>query len=420
MKRLALACALILPLLAQPPGTNYDESKVPDYKLPELLVTNAGQPVRDARAWTNVRRPEIFRLLETQMFGRVPPKPQKLTFELTSIDANALGGKATRKQIDIRTAGRTFRLLLYVPNAPRKPVPVFLGLNFNGNHTVDADPGIAPALVWRKEKDGPLQQAKGDDQTRGQQSSRWQLDTVLSRGYAFATIYYGDIEPDFAGAIQHGVRSAYLKSGAADPAADEWGAIGAWAWGLSRAVDYFESDKEIDARRVALTGHSRLGKTALWAGALDPRFAIVISNDSGEGGAAISRRVFGETVENLNTRFPHWFAANYRQYNGREQEMPFDSHMLLALIAPRPLYVASAQDDQWADPMGEFLAAAAATPVWHLFGRKGVETNEMPALHTPVGDFVRYHIRAGKHDVTAYDWEQWLAFADRHFGKSAK
>ncbi len=224
-------------LFSQAPKPNYDEAKVPAYTLPELLTTSDGKPVRDAATWTNVRRPEIFRLLESQMFGSVPPKPEKLSFEMVAIDRNALGGKATRKQIDIRTAGRSFRLLLYVPNSAKRPVPVFLGLNFQGNHTVDRDPGILPAEVWRKEKDGPLRKAGGDDASRGQQASRWQLDTVLSRGYAFATVYYGDIEPDFAGALQHSVRAAYLKPGSDAPRANEWGAIGAWAWGLSRAAD---------------------------------------------------------------------------------------------------------------------------------------------------------------------------------------
>jgi hypothetical protein len=228
-------------------------------------------------------------------------------------------------------------------------------------------------------------------------------------------MYYGDIEPDIAGAVGIGIRGKYLNEAQSVPNANEWGAIAAWAWGLSRIVDYLETDRDVDAARLAVVGHSRLGKTALWAGASDPRFAIVISNDSGEGGAAISRRVFGETVADLNSRFPHWFCGNFRAFNGREADMPFDAHMLLALAAPRPLYVASASEDQWADPKGEFLAAVAASEAWQLLGLKGIGTTVMPPAGQPVGETVRYHLRAGKHDITAYDWQQYLDFAARHF-----
>jgi hypothetical protein len=241
------------------------------------------------------------------------------------------------------------------------------------------------------------------------------VEAILARGFGLAAMYYGDIEPDIPGATKSGIRGTYLHPGQEAPAEGEWGAIAAWAWGLSRVVDYLETDKSVDAGRLAIVGHSRLGKTALWAGAMDTRFGIVISNNSGEGGAAISRRVFGETVADLNTRFPHWFCGNYRKYSGREADMPFDAHMLLALAAPRPLYVASAEEDRWADPRGEFLAAVAASEVYELLGRKGVGTMAMPPVNQPVGDTVRYHVRTGKHDITAYDWQQYLDFAERHF-----
>ena len=399
--------------VAQPAGTNYDESKVPKYTLPDPLVMKDGGRVRDAKTWVNRRRPEVFELLETRMFGRAPGRPQQMTFELASVDKGALGGKAVRKEIAINVSGQVLDLLLYLPADARGKVPVFIGLNFGGNQTIHADPGIRPAQVWRMDRETkkPVAQTAPAD-SRGSAAHQWQLDQIIARGYGLATIYYGDIEPDFDGMIQKSVRAHYLKPGEAAPRPDEWGAIGAWAWGLSRAVDYLETDPAVDAKRIAVMGHSRLGKTALWAGASDQRFALVISNDSGEGGAAISRRIFGETVKDLNTRFPHWFCGNYKEYSGRESEMPFDSHMLIALMAPRPVYIASAQEDLWADPKGEFLGGVAASPVYALFGKKGIATQAMPGIHQPVGDTVRYHVRAGKHDVTEYDWEQYLNFAD--------
>lgn len=415
MRHLTVCLMLAGAAFAQPPGANYDEAKVPSYTLPELLKLSSGEAVRDAKAWREKRRPEIYGLLEQQMFGKAPGRPERMTFELTSLEPNAMGGKAVRKEIAIGTAGKTMSLLLYLPKNVKGPVPLFLGLNFGGNQSVTSETGIKLATIWSR--NGKTPPATAAETSRGAGASSWQVEKILAAGYGLATMYYCDIEPDYNGGLPHSVRQAYLRGAKTELAADDWGAIGAWAWGLSRAMDYLETDKAVDAKKVALMGHSRLGKTALWAGAADQRFAIVISNDSGEGGAAISRRMFGENVKNLNTSFPHWFTGNYKQYNERVTEMPFDSHFLIALIAPRPVYVNSAEDDQWADPKGEFLGALAASPVYRLFGKKGIETDKMPGLHQPVGDAVGYHVRAGKHDVTDYDWEQWIRFADRHFGR---
>jgi hypothetical protein len=398
------------------PAVIYDEAKVPKYTLPELLAMRDGTRVADAKAWGNRRRPEILALYETEVFGKSPAKPAKLTYEVKSVEKAALSGTAERKLVTIyfgeTHAGPKMDLLIYLPAAATKPVPVILALSFAPVHTIANDPGVPLADAWVKNEKKPAAEA-----SRGSASAQWQVDKILAAGYGLAVFYYGDVEPDFVGGMQYGIRPLFFKSGQMQPAPDEWGAIAAWGWGASRAMDYLEKDSSVDSTKVALMGHSRLGKAAIWAGARDTRFSIVISNESGEGGAAISRRDYGERTTDLNTHFPHWFDGNFKKYNGREDEMPFDSHMLLSLIAPRGLYVASAEEDRHSDPRGEFLGAAYASAAWQLFARKGIGTMEMPGLHQPVGEHVRYHIRAGKHDVTAYDWEQYLKFAAAEWGR---
>ena len=400
-----IAIGLLLGALGyaqQPAGFNYDESKVGPYTLPDPLVLSSGERVKDARTWERRRRPEIIKLFEENVFGRSPGKPDKLAFELKSIEKTALNGSAVRKEVSIlfngKNDGPKAEMLMYLPANARGPVPVFIGLNFAGNHTVNSDPGISVTKSWVR-KEAP----------RGSDANSWVVDKIIARGYGVATIYYGDIDPDFDDGFTNGVHAMYGK-----PAANEWGSIAAWAWGLSRAMDYLVTDKDVDAKRIAVMGHSRLGKTALWAGATDARFALVISNNSGEGGAALARRDFGETVKRINTSFPHWFNDNYLKYNDNVSGLPIDSHMLIALIAPRPVYVASAEEDKWADPKGEFLGAYHAGPVYQLYGKQGLPTENMPAIHQPVMNAVGYHIRAGKHDVTAYDWERYMDFADKH------
>jgi hypothetical protein len=408
---------------AEAARANYDEDKVPPYSLPDPLEHAAGTPVRTAADWRERRRSELLALFTREVYGRTPEgRPPGLHWATTSVDPQALGGKATRKEITIWfTAGKTgpkLHLLVYQPNGVGAPWPVFLGLNYFGNQCVNSDPGITLSRAWmRASPEFGIVDHRATEATRGVHSYRWNIESVIARGYATATVYYGDLCPDNDHGIEESVGAHYQTGSVNRRAPDAWGSIGIWAWGLSRALDCLERDPELDARRVAVHGHSRLGKAALWAGAQDERFALVISNNSGAGGAAPAQRIFGETVALSNTRHSTpWYALNYRQYNDRESALPVDQHQLLALIAPRPLYVASSAQDRGADPVGEFLSIRHADPVFRLLGKKGLGVTEMPAVDQPVhGDGLAYHVRAGNHDITLYDWVQFMDFADRNF-----
>jgi hypothetical protein len=394
---------------------NYDEAKVPTYTLPDPLVCDDGTRVLDAKTWETKRRPEILKLYETHVYGKPPGRPSGMTFEVRSVDKNALGGKAIRKEVVVwfgsDKKGPKMEILIYLPANAGGKVPIFVGLNFGGNQAVHVDPGITLTSSWvaNNAKLG-ITDHKANDKLRGTEASRWAIEEILAKGYGVATIYCGDIEPDKADGYSSSLRALMA-------APDEWGTLAVWAWGLSRALDYFETDPDIDATRVIVMGHSRLGKTALWAGAADQRFAMVISNDSGCGGAALFRRRFGERIVRLNASFPHWFCRNFRKYDEKENDLPVDQHMLIALVAPRPVYVASAAEDLWADPKGEFLAAKHAGSVFALLGKQGLDASEQPKVNSPVMRTVGYHVRQGKHDVTPYDWQRYLEFADMHLKK---
>lgn len=361
--------------------------------------------------WEAVHRPIIYRFFEQEVYGQMPARQIPMRFEVLS-EHTALNGLARMKQVAIHLQGldEPILLLIYLPRAAKQPVPLFLALNFMGNHQISADEQILIS------KNAPTGEALKNDPPRAAAASRWPLELIVGRGYGVATLASYDVDPDFDDGFKNGVHALFGHAADVVPEGNVWGTISAWAWGLSRAMDYLETDPDVNAKQVALLGHSRLGKTALWAGAADPRFAMVISNASGCSGAALAIRGVKESVAAINKRFPHWFCDNYNRYSNNESAMRVDQQGLIALIAPRPVYVASASKDQYADGLGEFLAARRASPVYELYGLKGLQQDSLPAVDTPIrGGHVGYHIRTGYHDLTPYDWTQYLDFADYHF-----
>lgn len=380
----------------------YREADVPAYELPDPLLCADGSRVATAEQWEKKRRPETLELFRTHVYGRAPARPAKVTFAVTAEDARAMGGKVTLRRVTITSAdgaGRSyaFPMALLVPND--RPaggrVPAFVLINNRPVSSAD-----------------PTRQAKADF---------WPAEQIVARGYAAAVFQTNDVDPDRADAASRarGVRGVW-PDGSGKAGEDGWATIAAWAWGASRVMDYLQTDAAIDASKVALVGHSRGGKTALWAGAQDERFALVVSNDSGCGGAALSRRRFGETVERINRAIPYWFCGNFTKYNGKEDELPIDQHQLLALIAPRAAYVASADADFWADQRGEYLSLVHASPVHALYGNAPLRAEEMPPLESPlVRGKLAYHIRRGGHGLTLYDWARFMDFADAQWGRAS-
>lgn len=405
-KLAAIAVLSILPLSLEAQPTN-------PYELPDPLLMENGKTVRNKSQWIKERRPEIMEMLRSQMFGREPGADAvpDMHFKVIEESHDALGGLATRKQVKIsfdKDEKYYLMLLMYVPNDKKGPVPAFLGANFKGNHATTDDPEV---LMFTPEKIATF--APGYVvEPRATNAHRWPYEYIIKNGYAVATYCYHDVDPDFHDGFHNGIHQ--LIDGDKPRNGESWGSISAWAWGLSRCMDYLETDKDINSKKVAVIGHSRLGKTSLWAGATDQRFALVISNESGCSGAAIARRKFGETLQAINRNFPHWFCDNYKAYNGREEKMPWDQHELIAMIAPRPVYVASAIEDTWADPVGEYFSLVGATSVYNLFGYDGITSHEFPAVEHPIRvGRMGYHVRRGAHNTLRYDWEQFIPFADR-------
>jgi hypothetical protein len=388
-----------------------DVSKLPARpELPDPLVMFDAAAVVSKEQWLTKRRPELKALFEHYMYGSAPSAPTKVTAAVERLDMDYLGGKAVKKELAISFGppdAPKIHLLLVVPKARRGTAPVFLGLNFHGNHTVANDPTIALPAVWVPRGPG----SKDDRATeagRGMQADAWQVGSVIDRGYALATFYSGDVAPDHPG-HQDGVHPHY-------PGCD-WGTVAAWAWGLSRAADYLQTDPDIDRTKMIVVGHSRMGKAALLAGAFDERFAMVIPLQAGCGGSAPSRGTVGESVKRINTSFPHWFNGAFKEFNDRPDRLPFDQNALVALVAPRPVLFSNATEDSWANPEGQFQVLKAAEPVYRLLGAGGLESAEMPETGKLAAGTLGYVIRPGKHSMTAVDWTFFLAFADKHLGR---
>jgi hypothetical protein len=393
---------------------NYDEGKTGTYTLPDPLKLNNGQPVRDAKTWYAKRRPEIVHIFETQQYGRDPGRPTEECFEVTDKGTPALNGKAIRKQVTISfSKDKTWpkiHLLIYLPAAAKKAVPVFFSINFGAVQNAVDDPGIAPGEIWDPKTHARILASKGIG------FGRIDAEPLLEAGFGVATFYYGDVDPDDPEGFTSGIRARYLRPGQTERAPDDWGSIAAWAWGISRVEDYFETDKNIDAKRVAIHGISRLGKTVMWAGAHDQRFAAVIASCSGEGGAALSHRNYGETIAHLTapSRYSYQFATNYAKYDGFPDVAPMDANLLIALIAPRPLLLQTGDTDHWSDPKGEFLAAVAASPVYKLLGKDGLDTDVWPAAKQPILHDLGYFMHDGGHGMVPSDWKIYLQFLKMH------
>ncbi len=377
--------------------------------LPPLLKYDNGAAIKNIKDW-NKRRKQILQVFEHELYGVAPPVPKNVKYTIEYEDANALNGKATKRRVNLylKNLPNPIELLIYYPNKGVRQTPAFLGYNFWGNYTVINDPEIPLTKQWVINNE-IIKNNKACEQLRGVRESRWPVEQIIDAGFALVTLYYGDIVPDYYAEEKLGVLTIYKQS------EYTWGAIGAWAWGLSYVMNYVETDKRIDSKKVAVIGHSRLGKTALWAGATDKRFAMVVSNNSGCTGAALSRRKIGERFNILIRIRPYWYAPNFSKYNDIEELLVVDQHQLIALMAPRPVYVASADKDLYADPEGEFLALYFASEVYKLFKMKGLVDIQMPKVNSPVfSGQAGYHIRHGNHDITVYDWSQFLKFAGLH------
>jgi hypothetical protein len=387
-------------------------------EMPDPLVTIKGERITTKEQWFKQRRPELKALFEHYVYGKAPP-PGKVEAHVERTDLRAFDGKATLKEITLSIgpegAGK-IHLLLVVPNERKGPAPVFVGMNFSGNHALVKDPAVRLPTAWMYPNQPGVKDNRATEAGRGKAVDTWAIDDVIARGYAVATFYNGDIDPDRPD-IREGIQPLFAAKGA-KPGPHDWGTIAAWAWGVQRAVDYLVSDRDLDRDRIAVVGHSRLGKTALLAAAFDERIALAIPHQAGCGGTAPSRGKVGESVKQINDHFPHWFNGTFKEFNDRVDRLPFDQHCLAALVAPRPLLFSNAVEDTWANPEGQFEVLRATDPVYRFLGAGGLEAKEMPESGKLSAGRLGYFIRPGKHSMTREDWKAFLDFADKHLGQA--
>ena len=399
--------------------------------LPDPLVMLDGNKVTSEKQWVEKRRPELKALFEHYMYGAIPPKPAKLDLKSEVVDKKFLGGKATLKLVTISIPGSDvpkIDLMLVTPNAAKKPAPIFLAMNFCGNHAIHSDPRIPLARSWLGNSCKGCADNHATEAARGTQASDWPLEQIIERGYALAAFANADADSD-RGDASDGVYAWLAKErtgSATNSLTHDRGCIAGWAWGFQRCVDYLVTDGDIDPARIAALGHSRNGKTALLAAAFDERIALAIPHQAGCGGTAPNRvaaklsaasangRATVETVAVINKSFPHWFNAEFKKFNAEPEKLPFDQHELVALMAPRPVLLSNAEGDQWANPSGQFDMLKAAEPVYQLLKAGGCAATEMPPANQLVASKLGYYIRPGKHSMTSGDWMVFLDFADKN------
>ncbi|MFO0013017.1 MAG: alpha/beta hydrolase family protein [Planctomycetota bacterium] len=417
---IALLTSLPATAMSQIRPPNYDESLVPQFSLPHVLEGPDGKQIERSDDWPKQRN-YLLNLLATHEYGFAPSETVERKLEKIDdgnyTNSHGVDGSIRRRQYAVTLArnGRSVRvdLLVWSP-ADAKPVGCFLGLNFRGNQSTSDDPNVRITTSWCDARHPGVVDHRATEASRANQEERWPIRDIVGSGYAVATAHYCDIDPDYDDGFENGVHALFPEFRCSNEHPERWGTIATWAWGLSRLADALAQIDGIDPERLMVVGHSRLGKTALWAGANDTRFRLVVSNNSGCGGAALSKRCYGESVAAINRSFPHWFNRNFRVYNDAEETMPFDQHQLIAAIAPRPVYIASASLDRWADPLGELLSGYYAAPAYELFHKEGLTATKLPQVNRSIGGSIGYHLREGEHDLLPFDWKQFVAFASKH------